>query len=92
MEIKLEGTVAVQNVSSDFLLEYYLVEDREKNYGFKIDKKENRAGKLVVCEEYVSEYVTDDEDTASDVLSLLAKNMVTPTTADCVLHDLGYFE
>ena len=92
MEIKLGGTVAVQNVSSDFLLEYYLVEDKEKNYGFKIDKKESRSGKLVLCEEYVSEYVTDDEDKANDVLGILAKNMVTPTTADCVLHDLGYFD
>jgi len=25
-------------------------------------------------------------------LEMLMKNKVTPTTADCVLHDLGYFE
>ena len=92
MEIKLGGTATVQNISSDFFLEYYLVEDREKNFGFKIDKKENRDGKMVLCEEYVSEYITDDEDKANDVLSLLAKNMVTPTTADSVLEDLGYFD
>lgn len=92
MELKLGGTAEIKNISSDFLLEYYLVEDKEKNYGFKIDKKESKDGKLVLCEEYVSEYITDDETKANNVLNLLVKNVVTPTTADCVLHDLGYFD
>ena len=92
MEIKLSGTVAVQNAYSEFLLEYYLVEDKDKNYGFKIDKKENKRGNLVLCEEYVSEYTTYDKDKANSVLELLARNIVTPTTADCVLQDLEYFE
>ena len=92
MELKLGGTAKIKNISSDFLLEYYLVEDKEKNYGFKIDKKESKDGKLVLREEYVSEYITDDETKANNVLNLLVKNVVTPTTADCVLHDLGYFD
>lgn len=92
MELKLGGTAEIKNISSDFLLEYYLVEDKEKNYGFKIDKKESKDGKLVLREEYVSEYITDDETKANNVLNLLVKNVVTPTTADCVLHDLGYFD
>lgn len=92
MEVKLGGTVKIKEASSDFLLEYYLVEDKYKNYGLKIDKKENINGKLMLCEEYVSEYITDDEDRANYILSVLAKNMVTPTTADDVLEDLGYFD
>jgi len=92
MEIKLGGTAEIKNISSDFLLEYYILEDKEKNYGFKIDKKEKIDGKLVLCEEYVSEYVTNNEDRANDILKLLAKNTVTPVTADSVLHDLGYFD
>lgn len=91
MELKLEETVAVQNVGSEFTLEYYLVEDKEENFGFKIDKKEGKTGNLVLCEEYVSEYVTDDLEEANKVIEVLAKNAVTPTTADCILQDLGYF-
>ena len=92
MEEKLEGTAVVQSAASKFLLEYYLVEDSNQNYGVKIEKKENLAGHMVLREDYTSNYASCDEDTASAVLELLIKNKVTPTTADCVLHDLGYFE
>ena len=92
MEERLEEMISVHNISSEFLLYYYLLEDTEKNYGVKIEKKEKRAGALVLCEDYNSGYTIENEDTANDVLELLAKNMVTPATADCVLEDLGYFE
>ena len=92
MEVKLGGTATVHNDASEFFLEYYLLEDKERNYGVKIEKKEKRAGQMVLCEDYVSEYTISDEDSANSVLELLAKNMVTPTTADSILQDLGYFE
>lgn len=91
MEEKLGGTALVQNAASEFLLEYYLLEDMHKNYGVKIEKKENVAGTLVLKEDYTSEYAIKDEDKANNILELLMKNKVTPTTADSVLHDLGYF-
>ena len=88
---KLGGSSVVQNTASEFLLEYYLMEDQERNYGVKIEKTEKMSGNLVLREDYVSGYGIDDEAEANDVLKLLIKNQVTPTTADCVLHDLGYF-
>lgn len=91
MEFRLEGNAVIKNNDSEFLLEYYLIEDSEKNYGVKIDKKEKTSKGLVLCEEYVSNYTTDNEKEASSILQLLAKNIVTPTTADNVLQDLGYF-
>ena len=36
--------------------------------------------------------LTDDEYKANEVIDILAKNIVTPITADNVLHDLGYFD
>ena len=89
---KLGGTAVVNNAISEFLLEYYLVEDNCQNYGVKIEKKEKRAGNLILREDYTSEYTIDDEGKANEVLDLFVKNKVTPITADCVLHDLGYFE
>jgi len=91
MEEKLGGTAVVHNTASEFLLEYYLVEDSDQNYGVKIEKKENMAGNLILREDYTSGYAISDENKANAVLDLLVKNRVTPTTADCILHDLGYF-
>jgi len=91
MEEKLGGTALVENSSSEFLLEYYLLEDADKNYGIKIEKKEKEVCGLVLKENYISEYVIEDEDKANNILELLMKNKVTPTTADYILHDLGYF-
>ena len=45
-----------------------------------------------MCEEYVSEYITDDLEKASGILNALAKNVVTPTTADNVLQDMGLID
>ena len=89
---RLGGSSVIQNTASEFLLEYYLLEDQERNYGVKIEKTERMDENLVLREDYVSGYGIEDEDKANDVLRLLIKNQVTPTTADCVLHDLGYFE
>ncbi len=89
MELKLSGTATVQNVTSEFILEYYLIEDYEENFGFKIDKKERKSGEFVLCEEYVSEYTTSDIEEANRILDVLTKNVVTPTTADNVLQDMG---
>lgn len=90
MEKKLGGTVAIQNEKSEFFFEYYLTKDREENYGLKIDKKERKSGELILCEEYVSKYTTDDVLKANNILNLLVKNKVTPITVDNILHDLGY--
>ena len=92
MSVKLGGTAAVQNATSEFLLEYYLMEDQAQNYGVKIKKKEKKAGDIVLCEDYVSDYTITDKGSANAVLELLVKNTVTPTTAGAVLQDLGYFE
>jgi len=92
MEEKLGGTAAIRNIGSEFLIEYYLVEDSDRNYGVKIEKKEKREGNLILREDYTSEYTIDDEDKANAVLDLLVKNKVTPMTAEWVLHDLGYFD
>ena len=89
---KLGGTAVIRNTSTEFLLEYYLVGGKEKNYGVKIEKKEKNKGEFVLSEKYTSQYIIGDKDSASKVLDILVKNSVTPTTVDCVLHDLGYFE
>jgi len=86
------GKAMVQSDISEFLLEYYLIEDNNKNYGIRIEKTEKMGNKLVLKEDYTSEYGIDSEANANAVLEMLMKNKVTPTTADCVLHDLGYFE
>lgn len=74
--------------SSKALLEYYLVENDEDKYGIKISKKID--GVLKLAEQRTLEYIVDEEVEADKVIKLLAKNTVTPTTVENVLHDLGY--
>lgn len=74
--------------SSKALLEYYLVENGEDKYGIKISKKTD--GVLKLSEQRTLEYIVDEEVEADKVIKLLAKNTVTPTTVENVLHDLGY--
>jgi len=74
--------------SSKALLEYYLVENGEDKYGIKISKKTD--GVLKLSEQRTLEYIVDEEVEADEVIKLLAKNTVTPTTVENVLHDLGY--
>lgn len=74
--------------SSKALLEYYLVENGEDKYGIKISKKAD--GVLKLSEQRTLEYIVDEEVEADKVIKLLAKNTVTPTTVENVLHDLGY--
>jgi len=92
MKEKLGGMALVQGNVSELFLEYYLSENDTHNYAVKIEKKEMKNGNFVLREDYTSEYMIDGEDTANKVLELLVKNSVTPTTADCVLEDLGYFD
>ncbi len=90
MEEKLGGTAVVQNDASEFLLEYYVMEDREKKYGIKIEKKEKKPNGLVLCEDYTSEYIIKSKSRANDILEILMRNKVTPITAESVLNDLKY--
>jgi len=73
---------------SDVLLEYYLVEPQKStpNYGVKIVKK--KKGEEENIEEYMQEYVSDDERTVTKIIRMLARNTVTPVSARYVLEDL----
>ena len=90
MEEKLNVSAIIQSSTSEFFLEYYLMKNTESNYGFKIEKKEKKAGTFILCEDYTSNYTFCNKEEATAVIEKLAKNVVTPTTANCILHDLGY--
>lgn len=77
--------------SSKSLLEYYLIENDEDEFGVKVLKKDDSMVGIMRCsEQHTLEYIVGEEDDANDVLELLAKNTVTPVTVGNVLEDLGY--
>lgn len=89
---KLDVTAMMKNFDSEFFLEYYLLEREDLNYSFKIKKFENKPEKMKLCEDYTSNYKICDENKAHEILKTFARNTVTPTTADYILHDLGCLE
>ena len=91
MKLDFKNTIRLDEVTPEVLLDYYIVENNEENFGLKIEKKEKKAGKFVVCEEYTSDYIIDDFEEASKVLNTFIQNTVTPTTAESILEDMGYF-
>lgn len=91
MRFDFKNTIKLDDITPELLLDYYIVENNEENFGLKIEKKEKRAGKFVVCEEYTSDYIIDDFGEASKVLNMFIQNTVTPTTAENILEDMGYF-
>ena len=91
MKFDFKNTIKLDDITPELLLDYYIVENSEENFGLKIEKKEKKDGKLVVCEEYVSDYIIDDFEEASKVLNIFIQNTVTPTTAESILEDMGYF-
>ena len=91
MQFDLKNTIKLNDIMPELILDYYIVENSEENFGLKIEKKEKKAGKFVVCEEYTSDYVIDDFEEANKVLNMFIQNTVTPTTAESILEDMGYF-
>lgn len=73
------------------LVEYYLTNEGNNKFGFKVSKKTNISeGQITCCEEHTLEYTVGERTTADRLIELLSKNTVTPVTVENVLHDLGY--
>lgn len=69
-------------------LEYYKVEEEEKNlFGVEIVKTEYKKGKIEVEKEMV-EKITDNEKLANRILDCLKEFQVTPIVAKDVIQDL----
>ncbi len=91
MRFDFKNTIKLDDITPELLLDYYIVENNEENFGLKIEKKEKKAGKFVACEEYTSDYIINDFEEASKVLDMFIQNAVTPATAENILEDMGYF-
>ena len=88
---RLRGVARISNEGKDVLLEYYVgKKDDNDFYGLEIDESISKSdGKFQVCEKYVSSYDASDSNEIEGIADVFIKNLVTPTTADNVLHDLG---
>ena len=88
---RLRGVARISNEGKDLLLEYYVgKKDDNDFYGLEIDESISKSdGKFQVCEKYVSSYDASDSNEIEGIADVFIKNLVTPTTADNVLHDLG---
>ena len=90
-ERRLRGVARISNEEKDVLLEYYVAKKDSSNfYNLQIDEVINKSdGKSQVCEKYISTYDASDSNEIEGIADVFIKNLVTPTTADNVLHDLG---
>ena len=88
---RLRGVARISDAGKDVLLEYYVAKkDRNDFYNLEIDEVINKSdGNSQVCEKYISTYDTSDSNEIEGIADVFIKNLVTPTTADNVLHDLG---
>ena len=72
------------------IVDYYILEEEEKNYGIKVIKKEySGIGKSVHEEAYTANEVSDSEEQASKIIELLARNKVTPVAVENILEDIA---
>ena len=90
-ERKLRGVGRISNERKNVLLEYYVTKITDKDlYKIEIDESiEKSDGKFQICEKYISAYDDNDSNKIENIADIFIKNLVTPTTADNVLHDLG---
>jgi len=88
---RLRGIARISNEEKDVLLEYYVAKkDSSDFYNLEIEESVNKNdGKFQVCEKYISSYDASNSNEIEGIADVFIKNLVTPTTADNVLHDLG---
>jgi hypothetical protein len=80
------------NKKKDIILEYYVFKNssESKNYGIKIIKKEKMPdGSLEFKESYIREDIGSKFNKVGELINTLARNKVTPITADNIFDDLG---
>jgi len=71
------------------IIDYYILEEEEQNYGLKVIKKEySGTGKTIHEEAYTANEVSDSEEKANKIIELLARNKVTPIAVGNVLEDI----
>lgn len=88
---RLRGVARISNGEKDVFLEYYVGKKEDNDfYNLEIDESiRKNGGSFQVCEKYVSSYDASDSNEIENIADIFIKNLVTPTTADNVLHDLG---
>ena len=88
-EINTEEYYSTERPKS-VIIDYYILEEEEKNYGLKVIKKEySGTGKTIHEEAYIANEVSDSEEQANKIIELLARNKVTPVAVENVLEDIA---
>ena len=86
---KLRGIARLDKNGSEVLLKYYIT-NLSGRYGIEIEKSiKDSSGNTTCCENYISEYNIDNCDKINNIADVFVENIVTPVTAECILHDLG---